>query len=42
VFFTLVWAPPEGIDREAYGLALTKAYNLRDRSVLESCSTCHR
>ena len=40
--FTMGWAPPEGIDREEYGLALAKAYNLRDRAVLESCSTCHR
>ncbi len=40
--FTMGWTPPEGIDREEYGRALVRAYNLRSRAVLESCSTCHR
>jgi Cytochrome c7 and related cytochrome c len=40
--FTMGWSPPEGIDREEYGRALVRAYNLRSRAVLESCSTCHR
>jgi hypothetical protein len=40
--FTMGWAPPEGVDREEYGMKLVKQYGLRSRAVLESCSTCHR
>jgi hypothetical protein len=36
------WSPPEGVDREEYGMKLVKEYKLRSRAVLESCSTCHR
>ena len=40
--FTMGWTPPEGVDREEYGMRLARQYRLRGRAVLESCSTCHR
>jgi Cytochrome c7 and related cytochrome c len=40
--FTMGWQPPEGVNREEYGMALARQYRLRGRAVLESCSTCHR
>jgi cytochrome c7-like protein len=38
--FTMGWQPP--IAQAELGERLKREYHIRDRAVLESCSTCHR
>jgi Cytochrome c7 and related cytochrome c/Class III cytochrome C family len=38
--FTMGWKPP--VEQAVLGEKLKREYHIRDRAVLESCSTCHR
>jgi len=38
--FTMGWQPP--VEQAVLGERLKREYHIRDRAVLESCSTCHR
>jgi hypothetical protein len=38
--FTMGWRPP--VEQAVLGARLKREYHIRDRAVLESCSTCHR
>jgi len=38
--FTMGWQPP--VEQAVLGARLKREYHIRDRAVLESCSTCHR
>jgi Cytochrome c7 and related cytochrome c/Class III cytochrome C family len=41
--FNMAWRPENKTkDEIAYGLQKKQEYNVRDKSVLQSCSTCHR